>query len=96
MMTEHHRKPLSKGGVSEPRNISRVHDKQHKAWHTVFRNMNPFQIAELCNSVWLDPDYEFVVQRKGQPLPKTRNRYCEEGINPLLTYEDPRDPDFNE
>ena len=93
MMTNHHRKPLSKGGRSEARNISNVNGKLHRAWHLLFANKTPYEIARIINEIWLDPDFCLVVERKDQPLPKSLNRYIEEGTNPFFNHED---PDFNE
>jgi len=78
MMTNHYRRPVSEGGTRKLRNISRVHNKKHKAYHLLFATWNPFQIAAELNRVWIDLDFELVVRRKGHLLPKTRNRYLEE------------------
>jgi hypothetical protein len=37
--------------------------------------MNPYNIAMLINEVYLDPDFEFVVQRKSD------RKYIEEGLS---------------
>lgn len=60
-MSNHHRKPKSRGGGNGVDNISIVSSKEHKAWHTMFRNMLPHQIADKINNVWLDPNYKFIV-----------------------------------
>lgn len=61
----HHRKPKSLGGKDDDRNISFVPVKQHRAWHTLFRNESPQEIARRINLAWLDPDFYFVcVPRK--------------------------------
>ena len=62
--TIHHRKPKSLGGKREPRNVTLLSPKQHDAWHTLFENMTPEQIAEVINAKYLDPDFQFVVRRK--------------------------------
>lgn len=62
-MTMHHRRPVKLNGKTEPRNLSRVPKKKHEAWHMLFNHMNPYAIAHLINTVWLDPDFEFVVRR---------------------------------
>ena len=80
MMTNHHRRPVSEGGTRDPRNISRVHDKLHKAWHLLFANKTPYEIANICNQTWLDPEYEFVVKRK------LRQKFFNSD-NPLSKYE---------
>jgi hypothetical protein len=63
-MTVHHRKPSSIGGSDHPRNLSRLLLKFHRAWHILFKNFRPEEIARLINLYYLDPDYEFVVRRK--------------------------------
>ena len=63
-MSWHHRKPRSLGGTSESRNMSEVPSNKHEAWHTLFYNLRPPDIAHLINQYYLDPDYEFVVRRR--------------------------------
>ncbi len=63
-LTRHHRKPRSLGGTAAQTNISRLPPKKHDAWHILFRNLEPEQIAEEINRFYLDPDYEFVAVRK--------------------------------
>jgi len=65
--TKHHRKPKSKGGNGKPKNISYVCAEQHKAWHRLFGNMTPHEIADVINQVWIDQDYVFLVKRVGEP-----------------------------
>lgn len=63
--TVHHRKPRSKGGTDHPSNISHVKRKFHEAWHLMFADKSPLEIAELINEIWLDPEYYFMcVERK--------------------------------
>ena len=62
--TTHHRKPRSLGGTSECRNIVELIQSHHEAWHTLFQNWTPEQIAFAINSYYLDPDYYFVVRKK--------------------------------
>jgi hypothetical protein len=57
----HHRKPRSLGGDDSPRNLSYVSRTRHNAWHTLFANWSPTQIARHINAMWLDPDYRLVV-----------------------------------
>lgn len=63
---KHHRKPRSLGGNNSERNISKVNRDKHDAWHLLFRNYNPHQIATIINNVWLDPDYKFVVEKESE------------------------------
>lgn len=62
--SRHHRKPQSRGGKGNARNISIVPEYHHKAWHTLFVNYDAYEIAEIINKVWLDPDVYFVVKRR--------------------------------
>lgn len=58
--SKHHRKPRSIGGTNDSKNISMVNEKMHNAWHTLFKNKTPCEIAILINKYWLDPDFTFV------------------------------------
>ncbi len=60
----HHRKPRSLGGETNEVNMVHVSTSKHIAWHSLFFNYNPYQIAVIINNVWLDPDYELVVMKK--------------------------------
>jgi hypothetical protein len=57
----HHRKPRSIGGSDEMSNLSRVSNIMHKAWHTLFRNLDAHAIVRLINDVWIDPAYTLIV-----------------------------------
>lgn len=57
----HHRKPRSLGGDDSDRNLSYVTRDRHEAWHRLFSNWSPGQIARHINAMWLDPDYKLVV-----------------------------------
>lgn len=64
-LTKHHRKPTSIGGAKyDRRNHSYVPHIQHCAWHTLFSNHSAHTIAHIINEKYLDPDYEFVCQRR--------------------------------
>jgi hypothetical protein len=58
--TKHHRKPRSLGGTNSKANISIVPRNKHEAWHLLFSNLTPEQIAEVMNYFWVDPDYFMV------------------------------------
>lgn len=62
--TRHHRRPRSKLGQDIERNISLVPQNHHEAWHTLFFNADPEEIAQIINRIWLDPDYEFLCRKK--------------------------------
>jgi len=61
--TKHHRKPRSLGGSNKPANISRVSAKAHTAYHILFGNKQPREIADELNRHWIDPDYRLVAIR---------------------------------
>ena len=64
----HHAKPRSKGGqkkyVNGYKNVRRVDAYKHHAWHVLFSNLDAQEIADIINRVWLDPEYEFIVQKR--------------------------------
>jgi len=62
----HHRKARSRGGNSKPRNLSRVPKHLHVAYHILFSNMQPDEIAALLNKTWVDMDYMLVAVRREQ------------------------------
>lgn len=62
--SRHHRKCRSNGGGDDNRNISYLPLKKHRAWHLLFGNKEPKEIAREINVLYLDPDYEFIVRRK--------------------------------
>jgi len=64
--TVHHRKPRSLGGGDSRRNRTKLRSDKHKAWHLLFTNFQPHQIAEEINQKYLDPDYKFVVVRANE------------------------------
>ena len=57
---EHHRRPKSIGGTDAPANISYVPARLHKYWHTLFGNMNAFQIRDELN-LWFAPQRRKVI-----------------------------------
>jgi hypothetical protein len=58
--TKHHRKPKSLGGSNERDNISYVTQTEHRAWHKLFSNYTPYQIANIINIIWIDTEYTLV------------------------------------
>jgi hypothetical protein len=58
--SHHHRRPVSLGGTSAEKNISNVSVTKHRAWHILFGNRCPQDIATYINAVWLDTRYKFV------------------------------------
>ncbi len=63
-LTTHHRKPRSIGGKSEPRNVVRIPERKHAAWHVLFANRTAEEIAHLISETYLDPDFMFIAIRK--------------------------------
>lgn len=63
-ITKHHRRCKSNGGGDEESNISYVPASKHQAYHTLFQNMEAYEIAELLNNVWIDRRHFFVVKRR--------------------------------
>jgi len=59
-MNRHHRKCKSRGGRGNKRNISIVDRTKHEAYHVLFADCDPVQVANILNTVWLDPDWHFV------------------------------------
>ncbi len=57
---KHHRRPRSKGGKNNPRNISYIPRIHHEAWHILFQNWEPEQIAKRITEWFLDPDFVMV------------------------------------
>lgn len=60
----HHRRPRSQGGTDTQRNLSIIPAHKHQAWHLLFDNKSPYEIAAIINAIYLDPDYFFVCKRK--------------------------------
>jgi hypothetical protein len=44
--------------------MSLVQDKYHRAYHLLFGNMTPKEMASLLNDVWIDPDVKMVVRKR--------------------------------
>ncbi len=57
----HHRCPRSLGGSNEQSNIIWVPADLHKWWHIFAGNMNPYQIANLINSLPIAKGGETVI-----------------------------------
>ncbi len=57
----HHRRPRSLGGSDSPKNVSYVTPPLHESWHTLFGNMNIYQICNYLNSIHYKPENLYVV-----------------------------------
>jgi hypothetical protein len=73
-LTRHHRKPRSLGGGHQPENISKIKFKFHEAWHLLFGDATPEEIAEEINKKYLDPEFRFAVKRTGYQHPERRKK----------------------
>lgn len=62
----HHRRPVVLGGTNESRNLSLLPKDKHRAWHILFSTSPPAHIVALINRLYLDPDYELVLKRRGE------------------------------
>lgn len=66
--TLHHRCPKSLGGGDRSRsgreNTIYLRKQYHQAWHLLFANLEAVKIAEIINKLFLDPDYEFICQKR--------------------------------
>lgn len=59
-MTDHHIICSSRGGLSDKRNIKRVPDGFHNAFHQVFENLTPAEIYDYLDEVWFNPKQSFI------------------------------------
>ena len=64
VMSRHHRKCKSKGGDANIENIALVPLVAHEAYHTLFGNRPPWEVAKLLNDSWIDPEFKLVCFRK--------------------------------
>ena len=65
-LTRHHRLCKSHGGTGCAKNISLVPEHKHRAFHLIFGNMKPAQIAKCLSDVWVDADYQLVAIRRSK------------------------------
>jgi hypothetical protein len=63
-LTKHHRVPRARGGTDESRNIAFVPNRTHVRFHALFGIMTPFEIAQMLNEMFIDPDYKMVVVKR--------------------------------
>jgi hypothetical protein len=69
----HHRLPRSKGGGNDTNNLVQVNVTKHRAWHTLFQNYSPEQIADIINRTWIPTNCKMVVRRthdQAEQMPK--------------------------
>ena len=74
----HHRKPKSRGGGNHHTNLSTVSQKDHQAYHNLFGNMLPDELAAMLTDTWIDPDYYLVAVPRKRKKQSTRRKkmYC--------------------
>jgi hypothetical protein len=56
----HHRKPTSMGGNNIPENISVVPVAMHRAYHQLFSNLPPNEVARLLTKTWIDSAFYLI------------------------------------
>ena len=59
-LDKHHRKCRSNGGSNSEANIAVVRKDLHIAWHKLFANATPEEVAEIISRTWIDPKYKLV------------------------------------
>lgn len=71
---KHHRKPTSRGGGNDKRNIIVVPQNHHRAYHLLFGNMIPKEMAKTLTGTWIDPDFYLVaIPRKKKQGPRNKS-----------------------
>ncbi len=69
MKDRHHRKPSSVGGSNDPRNISLVPQEHHRAFHRLFGNDSPKEVARKLTAIWIDPDVYMIALNRHKRKP---------------------------
>ena len=94
----HHRHPKSRkasysGHINEDRNISVLRHDYHKAYHLLFGNLLPDEMAELLNDVYISPDYYLVAfpRKKKQATNRRKRRWCKDCECVVLQKVPPKD-----
>lgn len=73
-LDKHHRKCRSRGGNNSEDNIAIVRKDLHVAWHKLFGNATPEEVAEIISRTWIDPKYKLVaVLREHTPYQDNGN-----------------------
>jgi hypothetical protein len=60
-LSRHHRKCRSNGGGED--SVILVPQDKHAAWHLLFGNLEAEAIAEIINTLWLDPSWTLIARR---------------------------------
>jgi hypothetical protein len=56
--------PVRWGGKTTKNNTVFLTITTHQAWHTLFNNMTPYEIANEITKYYLDPDFFMVAVRR--------------------------------
>jgi hypothetical protein len=84
--SKHHRKARSRGGLDTPRNIVRVNDRKHHAFHVLFQNNNMESVVRDLNDTWLDPDCTvFLVWHRGRSLSPQKIKEVQRELNRIVS-----------
>ena len=67
----HHRRPKSQNGDDSKRNVVRVLTSKHRAYHQIFQNKLPKEVAKILTDTWIDPDYYMVAIPRKKSVKKT-------------------------
>ena len=67
--SKHHKCPSSRAkeatvDVNHPNNIVLVESNKHRAFHLLFSNKLPHEIAQILNDTWIQTDVKFVVVKQ--------------------------------
>ena len=62
-MSKHHRKCRSHG-QGKRGNVVLVRDDHHRAYHLLFADKFPWQVAEILNKTWINPEYQLICVSK--------------------------------
>jgi len=67
----HHRLPRSRGGQNGGGNVVTVPQNHHRAYHLLFGNMIPKEMAKMLTDTWIDPAYYLVAIPRQKSQRKT-------------------------
>jgi hypothetical protein len=84
----HHRLARSKGGKNNPENISVVPINEHRAYHQLFRNHLPKEVAAILTEKWIDPAYYLVAIPRQKSRKKVIKRQGKRFLSILIEIED--------
>ncbi len=59
-LSKHHRHMRSHAGKFPKNNLVTVRQDHHEAFHLLFLNAYPWEIADILNKKWISPDYTLV------------------------------------